>query len=55
MNLIAHLPLDLYPKVAMIIFMGVFVLVTYRTLREPHHAMAHNAALPLDDEETNDA
>jgi len=55
MNFIAQLPLDAFFEVAMVMFMGVFVLVTYRALREPAGVMSHHAALPLDDEETRDA
>ena len=52
-NFISHIPLDTYTKVAMVIFFGIFVLVTYRVLREPRAEMAHHAAMPLDDEETS--
>ena len=42
-------PVLLFPIVALCLFMGVFVLVTVRTLRTRKTAFDDVAALPLDD------
>ena len=45
--------LTVYPKVGLIIFMGVFLLVTYRTLRMKRHTdLAALANLALEEDHT---
>lgn len=43
--------LSLYPKVGLIIFLGVFLLVCYRTMRMKRHAdLGRMAGLALEDD-----
>jgi hypothetical protein len=45
----SSMDLSTYPKAALVIFLGVFVLVLLRTVRKPRTEVTHNAQLPLED------
>jgi cbb3-type cytochrome oxidase subunit 3 len=50
-DLMSNADLTVWPKAAMVIFLGVFVLVTVRALREGTREQRHRfASIPLEDE-----
>lgn len=49
-EIMSAMDLSVWPKAALIIFIGVFVIMAWRTWRESNSDMAHNAALPMEDE-----
>ncbi len=49
-ELMSAMDLSVWPKAALVIFLGVFVIVAWRTLREPNKDVKHYASLPIDDE-----
>lgn len=44
--------LSLWPQLAMVLFLGVFILVMRRLWCTPENQITHGAALPLDDSQT---
>ncbi|RMG12755.1 MAG: hypothetical protein D6731_13325 [Planctomycetota bacterium] len=48
-DLISHMDLSVFPEVALVIFAGVFVAVSARTLRADRAAFEAAAGLPIDD------
>ena len=48
-EIVSHADLSWYPKIALVIFTAVFVMVTWRVLRRPKHEMNRIARLPLED------
>ncbi|MEQ8843688.1 MAG: hypothetical protein RIB58_02445 [Phycisphaerales bacterium] len=46
---IRHVDLSIWPEAALVIFVGVFVLVTLRTLRSGRSYESQMAAAPLDE------
>jgi len=50
-DIMGRMDLALYPQVAMVLFMGVFVAVTWRVMRRPGSEMARHASMILDERE----
>jgi cbb3-type cytochrome oxidase subunit 3 len=48
-DVLGHLDLTVWPKMALVIFLGVFAAVTWRTLRAGRGAVEHAAGLPLEE------
>lgn len=49
-DIVGHLDLTVWPKMALVIFLCVFAGVTWRVLRASRDEMARAASLPIDDE-----
>jgi hypothetical protein len=49
-EIMSAMDLSIWPKAALVIFIGVFVMIAWRTLREPRKNVDHYASLPIDDE-----
>lgn len=49
-DIMSHMDLAFYPKIALAIFAGVFILVSIRVLRASRGEMKDAANLPLDDD-----
>ncbi len=50
-DVLSHLRLDLFPTVALIVFLLVFAAVVIRTLFSPASEMQAAARVPLEDDE----
>lgn len=48
-DVLGQLDYSAFAEVALVAFLGVFVLVAIRTLRKPADAYDHDARIPLDD------
>ena len=51
-DLMSHMDLAVWPKMAMVLFLAVFVAVTVKALRGPKSELDRAAHMPMDDEET---
>ncbi len=49
-DIMSNADLSVYPQIAMVIFLGVFVLVAYRTIRSDPRAMRKMAESALHDD-----
>jgi hypothetical protein len=50
-DVIGHLDLAVWPKMALVLFVAVFVAVTVKALRGPQTELDRAAHLPIDEEE----
>jgi cbb3-type cytochrome oxidase subunit 3 len=48
-DVLGHLDLTVWPKMALVLFLGVFAAVTWRALRAKRAAVEHAAGLPLEE------
>jgi len=48
-EIMSAMDLSVWPKAALIIFIGVFGIMAWRAFREPRSEITRNAALPMDD------
>ncbi|MEM1329774.1 MAG: cbb3-type cytochrome c oxidase subunit 3 [Planctomycetota bacterium] len=49
-DVFGHLDLTIYPKIALVLFVTVFLAVVFRALRSPKRQMAEYSRMALDDE-----
>ncbi|HYE62933.1 MAG TPA: hypothetical protein VD997_13135 [Phycisphaerales bacterium] len=49
-DILGHLDLTVWPKMALVLFLAVFAGVTWRVLRTSRADIARAASLPIDDE-----
>lgn len=49
-DIMGHMDLAFYPKIALAIFAGVFVLISIRVLRASRSEMDDSARMPLEDD-----
>lgn len=49
-DLMSRLDLAVWPQMALVLFVGVFVLIAWRAARTPGGELKAYAALPLEDE-----
>ena len=50
-DVVSHLDLAIWPKMALVLFVAVFVAVTVRALRGSKAELDHAAHLPIEEEE----
>lgn len=50
-DLFSSMDLSVYPTLGLVIFAGIFLLVTFRVLRADKRTMNRNAHMALDDEQ----
>lgn len=50
-DVVSHLDLSVYPELALVLFLAVFVAVTWRAIRTPGGVARRHASLALDDAE----
>ena len=51
-DVVSHLDLAIWPKMALVLFLAVFVAVTAKALLSSKPELDRAARLPIDDEET---